>query len=247
MLHQVSSILLLSLECCPGVWGNLNETSMHTRRRILHHHIFCHRSWGSWMVKNWQWLVRFYHLSWRTKGLMSCNCQHSFVVPIKSHLIDRLKSHPWRVVEVSKSEGVRVHGYVWWVDDLSVVFHYHDRYTANHPLPTTIVMCSWNQRGIWQRGRDPTHPVNKLRRLALVKSNYEVRFLVTRASAAAPRPEAADQAISENKDTQYEVRQFTCYVATLPDLDVLVVGLGGGGERYLSRYKLESHTLLGVA
>lgn len=77
------------------------------------------------------------------------------------------------------------------------------------PSPTTIAKCSRNQRGIWQRGRDPTHPANKLRCLALVKSNYGVRFLGTRASAAAPRPEAADRATSENKDTQYEVRQFT--------------------------------------
>lgn len=96
-------------------------------------------------------------------------------------------------------------------------------------ISTSIVMCSWNQRGIWQRGRDPTHPANKLRCLALVKSNYEVRFLGTRASASAPQPEAADRATSENKDPQYEARQFTCYVATLPDLDVLVVGLEGGG------------------
>lgn len=51
----------------------------------------------------------------------------------------------------------------------------------------------------------------------------------TRASASAPRPEAADRATSENKDPQYEARQFTCYVAIVLDLDVLVVGLGGGG------------------
>lgn len=94
--------------------------------------IFCLRSWGCWMVKNWQWLVRFYHLSWPTKGLMSYYCKHCFAVPITSHLIDRLKSHAWRVAEVSKSKGGRVHGYVSWVDDLSVVSHYNDRYTETH-------------------------------------------------------------------------------------------------------------------
>lgn len=168
-----------------GSKDRYNETPMHTRRIEFFITIFCLRSWGSWMAKNWQWLVRFYYLSWPTKGLMGCYCQHSFVVPITSDLIDRLKYHAWRVAEVSILEGGRVHDYAWWVDDLSVVSHY--RYTATPPPPTTIVICSWNQRGIWQRGRDPTHPANKLRRLALVKSNYEVRFLGTRAPASPHR------------------------------------------------------------
>lgn len=163
---------------------------------------------------------------------MSCYWQHSFVVPITSHLIDRLKSHASGMAEVCqhrKGVGCMVM-YCGLMVCLSFPVTMTNTQQLPPPPPTIIAMCSWNQREIWQRGRDPTHPANKLRCLAHVKSNYEMRFLSTRASASAPRPEAADRATSENKDPQYEVRQFTCYVATLPDLDVLVVGLWGKGR-----------------
>lgn len=135
------------------------------------------------MVKNWQWLVRFYHLSWPIfHGLLLSTffcCTH-YISRYRQAKISRLKGGGG--VNIKRWSGAWLCMVGWW----SVCRFPLQIHSDPPPSTTAIVMCSWNLRGIWQRGRDPTHPANKLRRLALVKSNYEVRFFTATTGSCWP-------------------------------------------------------------